>query len=96
MMTFSSLSSSNVRILAEISEGLINFTRVSFLAIHRGRSVTSVMINPFLVYGIYRADVDTKEEKKPWIDTKYPIINYFSVDLDNRYLLMDIFYPIRH
>ena len=51
------------------------------------------MIGLLLVYGTDRADVDTKDEKKSWTDTNYPFINYFDVDLDNRYLSMDIFYP---
>jgi hypothetical protein len=31
--------------------------------------------------------------KKSGIDINYPFINYFDVDLDKKYLLMDIFYP---
>jgi hypothetical protein len=34
-----------------------------------------------------------KDEKKSEIDTNYPDIGYFNVDLDKKYLLMDIFYP---
>ncbi len=51
------------------------------------------MIGLLLVYGTDRADVDTKDEKKSGIDTNYRIINYIDVDLDNKYLSMDIFYP---
>ena len=51
------------------------------------------MIGLLLVYGTDRADVDTKDDKKSGIDINYPVINYFSVDLDNRYLSMDIYYP---
>ncbi len=51
------------------------------------------MIGLLLVYGTDRADVDTKDEKKSGIDINYPVINYIDVDLDNRYLSMDIFYP---
>ena len=51
------------------------------------------MIGLLLVYGTNRADVDTKDEKKSEIDIFYTVINYIDVDLDNRYLSMDIFYP---
>ena len=46
-----------------------------------------------MVYGTDWADIDTKDEKKSRIDTNYPVINYFDVVLDNRYLSIDIFYP---
>ncbi len=46
-----------------------------------------------MVYDKDRTDVDIKYEKKSGIDTNYPVINYFDVDLDNKYLSMDIFYP---
>ena len=51
------------------------------------------MIGLLLVYGTDRADVDTKDEKKTGIDINYPVINYIDVDMDNRYLSKDIFYP---
>ena len=51
------------------------------------------MIGLLLVYGTDRADVDTNDEKKQKIDVNYPVINYFDVDLDNKYLSRDIFYP---
>ncbi len=31
--------------------------------------------------------------KKSEIDIFYPVINYIDVDLDNKYLSMDILYP---
>ncbi len=51
------------------------------------------MIGLLLVDGPDKADVDTKDEKKSGIDINYPVINYIDVNLDNRYLSMDIFYP---
>jgi len=54
------------------------------------------MISLLLVYGADRADVDTKCEKKSEIDIFYMVINYIDVVLDNKYLSMDIFYPINN
>ena len=51
------------------------------------------MIGLLLVYGTDKADVDNKDENKTGIDANYPFINYFGVDLDNRYLSKDVFYP---
>ena len=71
-------------------------------AVHRGGSPGQstgadkehqLWLLSYLVYGTDRADVDTKDEKKTEIDTNYPVINFFSVDLDNIYLSMDIYYP---
>ncbi len=54
------------------------------------------LVNLFqAVTGTDWADVDTKEEKKSGIDTNYPVINYYDVVMDNRYLSIDIFYPKR-
>ena len=50
------------------------------------------MIGPLLVYGTNRADIDTKDEKRSKKDTNYLVINYIDVDLDIRYLSMNIFY----
>ena len=51
------------------------------------------MFDLLLVYDIYWADIDIKDEKKSGIGIYYPIINYFGIVLDNRYLSIDIFYP---
>ena len=51
------------------------------------------MIGLLLIYGTDWADVDTKDEKKSCADINYPFINYLDVDLDNRYLSIDIYYP---
>ena len=51
------------------------------------------MIGLLLVYAINRAEVDIKDEKKSGMDINYPFINYFDVDLDNKYLSIDIYYP---
>ena len=52
------------------------------------------MISPLLAYATDKADVDTKDEKKSRIDIYYPFINYYDVDLDNKYPSIDIYYPI--
>ncbi len=57
------------------------------------RSPTFFAIVLLLVYGTDWADLYTKDEKKSGIDTNYPVINYFDVVLDNRYLSIDIYYP---
>jgi len=54
------------------------------------------MIRPFLVYGVYRSDVDIMDEKKIRMDVFYPAINYFYVVLDNKYPWTDIYYPVKH
>lgn len=46
-----------------------------------------------LVFVIISADADTKDDKNSLIDINYPVIDYFDVDLDNKYLSMDILYP---
>ena len=51
------------------------------------------MIRPLLAYATDKADVDTKDEKKSRIDIYYPFINYYDVYLDNKHLLMGIYYP---
>ncbi len=89
MMTLSSLSSSNVRILAEIPEDLIPVTSYG----PPGWRVSINQIGLLRVYVTDGADVDTSEEKYSEKDIIYPIINYTGLYLDNKYLLMDIYYP---
>ena len=43
-----------------------------------------------------QADIDIKDEKKSGLDINYPVINYFDVVLDKKYLSVDIFYPKQH
>ena len=77
MMTLSSLSSSNVRILAEISEGLINFIFLliwllagacrelsNFFRDQRGGQGALMMIGHSLVYVTYWADIASEDEKR--------------------------------
>jgi hypothetical protein len=50
------------------------------------------MIGLLLVYDADRL-ISTLRTKKTGIDKNHPFINYFDVDLDKKYLSMDIFYP---
>ncbi len=57
------------------------------------RRVSINQIGLLQVYVTNGADVDTNEEKYSEKDIIYPIINYIGLYLDNKYLLMDIYYP---
>ena len=51
------------------------------------------MIGLLLVDGTNRADVDTKDENYSEKDMKYPTISHIGLYLDNKYLVIDIYYP---
>jgi hypothetical protein len=51
---------------------------------------------PFIGIWYRQADIDIMDEKKTGRDINYPVINYFDVVLDKKYLCRDIFYPKQH
>jgi hypothetical protein len=51
------------------------------------------MIGLLLVYATDRLISTLRTKKKSVLDTNYPVINYFDVVLDKKYLFRDIFYP---
>jgi hypothetical protein len=50
----------------------------------------------FIGIWLRQADIDIVDEKKTGRDINYPVINYFDVVLDKKYLCRDIFYPKQH
>jgi hypothetical protein len=51
------------------------------------------MIDLLLVYGTDRLISTLRTKKKSGLDINYPVISYIDADLDNKYPLIDIYYP---